>query len=90
MISVDIRLNNSTLIANVQCIRVQPLAKPEDGEECSYRARVYNIDVGVINHPYGDAEGLAKKMIEFYFTLDEDRIADCKMRHMMKVMQEMK
>ena len=83
MIELQLRVNNSTLLVNVQCIRLGPPA-PREGDSCTYETTIYNQKAGTIHHRYGDAIGLAKKMLDFYNELPEKRIQGYRFQEMKK------
>lgn len=85
MIGLQMRVNNSEIIVNVQCIRILPEHDPEVGEECVYTTRVYNQDVGTIVHEFGNATGLGIKMLEFFETLSKERIEHAKISDLLTI-----
>ena len=75
MIGVQVRINNTDLIANIQAIRIKPIHRnPEPGELCTYQTRIYNQDYKKLNFPFGDGVALAQKLLELYSNTSEDTI----------------
>ncbi len=75
MIGVQVKINNTDLIANIQAIRIKPIHRyPKQGELCTYRIRIYNQNFKKLNFPYGDGIALAQKMLELYSNTSEDTI----------------
>ena len=89
MIALQLRINNSTLLVNVQCIRIEPQA-PREGDLCTYEARIYNQAAGTIHHRYSDDIGLAKKMLDFYKQIPEKRIQWYRFQEMTKELNDTK
>ena len=83
MISVTVRINNETILANVQAIRLHP-ANPKNGEECTYSLRIYNQPCGELKANYGDATALVKQMLDFYDKTEPETIAQLKMYSLLK------
>jgi hypothetical protein len=88
MIGLQLRINNSKLMANVQCIRLEPVGEVKDNDICTYEARVFNQPMGTIKHPYNDVFGLGKAMIDFYSTLSEEDIREARAKSMLKNIKE--
>ena len=75
MIGVQVRINNSELVANIQAIRIKPKGRtPEPGEMCHYQIRIYNQNFKTLAFPFGDAIALAHKMLDMYSNTSEDTI----------------
>jgi hypothetical protein len=52
-------------IHSAKAVRVSPTGiQPENGQICTYYLTFRGEDLGKIKHPYGDAVGLAVKMLE--------------------------
>ena len=88
MMGLQLRINNELVILNVQVIRTGPKGDIETGDECTYLARIYNQDAGTIHHPYGDAPGLAKKMIDLYGQFSDERLEEFKMKDKIRRVKE--
>lgn len=87
MIGLQLRVNNTLMLLNVQCVRVAPRGDIQEGDDCTYLTKIHNQNAGTIHHPYGDSVGLAHKMLDFYAKFSEERVEEFRIAGIRKQVQ---